>query len=192
MSLEKVDESLSVLSEINIKQTIRRIKKKIDIDISEEELSYYMCNHKTSPFQTQLVFNFYANYFHGFRDLNMLTRKQYMKLLILLKKLLQLQNKVYLPQILTANILKLNCRTIQNTKFLNKIETSSVYQSIALDKFEPIEQIKKNNTILNILSTLLNTTFTNVDYVTREKTGEQLEVVDDVLSDEVLDFLNQI
>jgi len=192
MSLDKVDESLSILSEINIKQTIKKIKNKINITITKEEIAFYMANHVISSFQTQLVFNFFAKYFQGFRDLNMLTRKQYIKLVILLKKMLQLQNKVYLPQILTANILKLNSRTIQNTKFLNKIETSSTYQAIAFDKFEPIEQIKKNSTILNILSTMINTTFTLVDFEVIPKTGEPLVMVDDVLSDEVLDFLNQL
>jgi hypothetical protein len=192
MSLEKVDESLTILSEINIKQVIKKIKKKINIEISKEEVEYYMYNHVVSPFQKQLVFNYFARYFGGFRDLAMVSRRQYIKLILLLQKALQLQGKIYLPQIIVGNILKLNTRTIQNTKFLSKIETSSIYQSIVKDKFNTIDQIKKNNTILGLLSTILNTTFTIVDYDKPEMTGLPLEVNDDIVSDEFLDFLNQL
>lgn len=192
MSLVKVDESLSVISEINIKQTLGRISNKMRADISSGEINYYIDNHVISPFQTQIVFNYFAKYFHGFRDLNMLSRKEYIHLVLLLKRKLQLQGNIYLPSILTANIEKYNSRTIQNTKFLTKIETSDLYQSVQERKFGTIEQIKKNKVILNLLSTIINTTFSIVDYENPGLLGEELEVNSDTVCNEFLELLNQL
>ena len=192
MNATKMDESTLILSEINIKKTLKRIKQKLKIDITKDEINYYKSNMKITKFQTQLVFYFYAKYFSGYRDLNLMNRTQYLKLLIMLKKRLEYQGYVYLPQILSANIeSRLNTRTIQNNKFLKKIQTSSIYQSITTDKYSTLEDIDKSNLILNLLSTIINTTFTFVDYDHQDKLGEPIIINQDVVSDEFLNFLNQ-
>ena len=193
MNATKMDESTIILSNINIKKTIKRIKKKMHIDIDKEELEFYRKNLKITKFQTQLVFYFYAKFFNGYRDLNLLNRTQYLKLLIMLKKRLQYQNFIYLPQILTANIeSRLNSRTIRNDKFLTKIETSAIYQSIISDKYSTLSDINKSDLILNLLSTLINTTFTFVDYDRQDMLGKPIEVNQDMVSDEFLNYLNQL
>ena len=50
----------------------------------------------------------------------------------------------------------------------------------------------KGDLIINILSTLINTEFTYVDYDNPELTGEPIEMDLDILSQEFLDFVNQI
>lgn len=193
MNATKIDESIIIMSELNIKETIKRLKKTMNISVSKDEIEYYKKNMKITKFQSQLVFYFYAKYFGGYRDINMLTRKQYLTLLILLKKRLEYQGNTYLPQVLSANIeSRLNTRTIQNNKFLTKIETSSIYQSIIEDKFSTLKDINKPNLILNLLSTILNTTFSFVDYDYPEELGKPIEINQDVVSDEFLNFLNQI
>lgn len=193
MNASKLDESMVILSEVNIKKTIKRLEKKIGTKVSKEEIEYYRENMSITKFQTQLVFYYYAKYFYGYQNLNMINRTQYFKLLILMKKRLQYQGFVYLPQILTANIeSRLNTRTIQNSKFLSKIETSSIYQSIITDKYDTLEDINKGTLIMNILSTILNTTFSLVDYNMPEKLGENIEINQDVVSDEFLNYLNQL
>jgi hypothetical protein len=122
----------------------------------------------------------------------MISRKKYFKLLIILKTLLLLQGKVYLPQLLTGNIEKLNTRTIQNSKFTFKLDTSAVWQRIIEDKFDPIQQIKTINPKATMLSTLINSTFTLVDYSNKDRLGEVIEPNVDVLADEFMDFLNQL
>lgn len=193
MNATKMDESTVILSNINIKKTIKRIKKKMHINIDKDELEFYRKNLKITKFQSQLVFYFYAKYFNGYRDLNLLNRTQYLKLLIMLKKRLQYQNFLYLPQILTANIeSRLNSRTIRNDKFLTKIETSAIYQSIICDKYSTLADVNKSDLILNLLSTILNTTFTFVDYVRQDMLGQPIEMNQDIVSDEFLNFLNQL
>ncbi len=165
----------------------------MQIKIEDYEIEFYKRHHHIHKFQIQLLFYFYARYFGNYRDLNLLTRRQYLTLLIILKRQLQIQGNIYLPQILTGNIeSKLNTRTIQNTKFLMKIENSAIHQSLIQDKFSTLVEINKSNLILNLLSTILNTTFTIVDYDNPEKLGEKIEVNPDIVSDEFLNFLNQL
>jgi hypothetical protein len=165
----------------------------MNVNIPKEEIAFYKKNHNINKFQVQLVYYYYAKHFGGYRDLNLLTRKQYLKLLVLLKRKLQFQGLVYLPQILTGNVEKLNKRTIQNAKFLMKIENSVIYQTLVNEKFSTLDELKKSNLILNLLSTIINTQFTIVDYDNDEKLGEKLEIANpDILSDEFLSFLNQL
>lgn len=193
MNSYKIDESLTILSNINIKHTIKRIRKSMNVEIPKEEIEFYQHHYKINKFQVQLVNYYYAKYFGGYRDLNLLTRKQYLKLLVLLKRRLQFQGLVYLPQVITGNVEKLNKRTIQNAKFLMKIENSAIYQTLINEKFSTLDELGKSNLILNLLSTIINTSFTVVDYDHPEKLGEPLEIANpDILSDEFLNFLNQL
>lgn len=193
MNSSKIDESIVILSDVNIKKTIKRIRNKMHIELSKDEIEYYRENTKITKFQSQLVFYYYAKYFGGYRDLQMLNRTQYIKLLVMLKKRLQYQACVYLPQLLTGNIeTRLNARTIRNDKFLTKIKTSSIYQRIIDDKYSTLADINKEDLIISMMSTILNTTFTFVDYDNDELLGKPIEVSQDILCDEFLNFLNQL
>lgn len=194
MNSAKIDESLVILSSVNIKKTIKKIKKRFGIDIDKDELRFYEQHHTINKFQVQLVGYFYAKYFGGYRDINLLTRSQYIKLMLILKKRLQYQGFIYLPMILSGNVEKLIKRTIQNQKFLEKVRNSPVYQSILQEKFGiVVDELNKNNIIINLLSILLNSHFTIVDYDYPEKLGNKIEInTPDILSDEFLNFLNQI
>ena len=95
--------------------------------------------------------------------------------------------------ILTANIDgKLNSRTIRNDKFLTKIQTSDIYQSIMTNKYSILHDIGKDDLILKILSRMINTKFTVVNYDHPEQLGETIEVNQDIISEEFLNFLNQL
>ena len=123
----------------------------------------------------------------------MLTREQFINLMIVLKRRLQAQDYLFLPQILSGNIKnKINTRTIQNKKFIQKVVTSSLYQQLVNDKFAYILDLKDNNLILNIISTLLNTHFTYVEYDDPSLLNETIDIIPDILCEEVLRFLNQI
>lgn len=193
MSSAKLDESMVIMSSVNVKHTMKRLMKQMRCEISKEEINYYKKHHKINRFQSQLVLYFYAKYFGGFRDLHLLTETQYITLLILLKKCLQVFGNVYLPQLLSGNIQsRLSTRTIQNNKFVTKVETSDLYQKLVEDKFSTIAEIGKSRLILNMMSSLLNTSFSFVDYDAPELLGEKIEVNPDILCDEFLNYLNQI
>ena len=77
-------------------------------------------------------------------------------------------------------------------QFIQKVVTSSLYQELVDNKFAYILDLKDNNLILNIISTILNTHFTYVEYDDPNLLGETIDIVPDVLCEEVLRFLNQI
>lgn len=192
MNSAKIDESLTILSSVSIKNTIKQLKQKFGIEVTKEEVNYYMEHYKIHKFQVQLVYYFYAKYFGGFHDLNLLTKKQFIKLMILMKKRLQYQDFIYLPYLISGNIEKLVKRTIQNKKFITKLESSELYKSLHEDKFSVIDETSKNNTVKLMLSCLISSTFTCVDYDMPERLGEEIPINPDILSDEFLNFLNQI
>lgn len=193
MNSSKMDESVMILSDLNIKQTIKRLKKKFKVKISDQEIDYYMNNSIITKFQSKLIFYFFAKYFDGFRDLNVLGRRNYIKLMIIMKHILTERGFIYLPQIISGNIeSKLNTRTIQNAKFLNKIKSSSLYSTLISEKYELLESLEKHSIIMNILSTLINTTFSSVEYDSPESLGDRIDINSDILADEFLNYITQL
>lgn len=193
MNTTKIDESLIVISKINIKQTIKRIKKEMMIQITKEELAWYSRYLTITPIGRDLLFYFYAKYFNGYRDLKSITKKQYIQLMILMKKALELNGDIWIPQILSADIEgRINARTIHNTKMIDKVESSEAYQRMLNDKYAALKGMNKQNIIINLLSTLLNTQFLYCDYDTQDMNGTIIEPDFDQLCQEFLDFINLV
>lgn len=193
MNTIKIDESLVVLSKINIKQTIKRIKRELCIDIDKEEKEFYKQYMTITPIGRSLLFYFYAKYFDGYRDLKSITKSQYIDLMILMKRVLEIRGDIYLPQILSADISgRINARTIHNSKLLEKITSSEAYDRMIKDKYSTLNGMGKSDVIISLLSTLINTQFTYCDYDIQEKFGQEIEVDFDTLSQEFLSFVNQI
>lgn len=202
MNLAKMDEGITTFADINIEKTIERIKRIIDVPLTEEEIDYYRYNHYPSPIQIQLINSYYTKYFGAYRDLNLLTRRQYITLMLLLKKKLLIElgfehqdDEIYqaaLPYILSGNLeSKVNTRLIRNNRFISKIEESYLYQNLINNKYSYLQQIKPDY-ILSLLSSLINTKFSYVTYENPELLGKEIEYSEDMISDELLFFLNSI
>lgn len=203
MNASKIDEGSVIMSDLNIELTINRIKRQIDIPITDEEINYYMVNHHPSKIQIQLVYAYYTKYFGSYRDLNLLTRKQYITLLLLLKKKLLLDlgyeededgelHYASLPYLLTGNLSdKVNTRIIRNNKFIAKIEESYMYQNLIENKYRLLGYLKPD-AIISLLSSIINTRFTYVTYEYPELIGTEILYSEDKISDELLFFLSSI
>lgn len=201
MNQNKIDEGIVTMSDINIEMTVKNIKRELDIEVTEEEIDYYRKYHRPSKIQIMLVYSFYTKYFGNYRDLNLLTLRQYIELMLILKKKLILDlgydadntiHETYLPYILSGNLNdKLNTRIIRNNKFMNKIASNYLYTELINTKYRLLESIKPDY-ILGILSQLINSKFTYVLYEQQDKTGEEIVYSDDKISDELLFFLNII
>lgn len=86
MNLSKIDEGITIMSDINIPTTIQYLKRRFDIEISDEEIDFYIKHHKPCDIQIQLVRSYFAKYFGSYRDLLLCTRRDYITLMLLLKK----------------------------------------------------------------------------------------------------------
>lgn len=203
MNLSKIDEGHTIIADNNIETTLEKIQRDKGIYISDSEIEYYKKNLSPSKIQQKLVYSYYAKDFGSYRDLNLLSRTDYIKLILILKKEL-LNNLGYdqdengilrpaaLPYILTGNLTdKLNTRIIRNNKFISKVEESYTYNALKSKKYNLLEQIKPEY-ILSVLSSLINSRFTYVAYEFPELLGQEIIYSEDKISDELLVFLNCI
>ena len=136
MSVHKVDESIPILSDINTQGVISKLTDLTNIEIPEEEINFYLKHHQRTELQIELLNYYVAKYFGEYRDLNRMSKYNYMRLLVLTKRRLQAQGYNYLPQLLSGNIVgRINNRTIRNTKFLSRVAASELYQQLYNEKF---------------------------------------------------------
>lgn len=193
MNTVKIDENIILLSQTNIDDTIKRIRKSIHIKISKDERHFYEDNMRINKISKSLVFYFYSRMFGGFADLNHITQKQYIKLMVLMKFKLLSCGYVYLPRLISANIEgRINSRTIHNSKFLESVETSAAYENIVKEKYATLINSGKGDLIISLLSTLINTQFTYCEYDEPRLLGKVIDMNHVMLSQEFLDFVNII
>lgn len=203
MNQNKIDEGSVILSEINIKCTIDMIKELIDVPITEEEIQYYMDNHHPDYIQVQLVYAYYTKFFGSYRDLNLLRFRDYIVLLLLLKKKLLIDlgyeedidgelHYAALPYIISGNVMdKVNTRIIRNNTFINELFNNSDYNELINSKYDLLTTIN-NESIISILSGIINTKFTYVTYEAQDLTGKEINYNVDKVSSELLFLLNSI
>ena len=200
MNKNKLNEGDVTMSEINIEMTIDRIKKKIDVPIDDAEIDYYMKNHTPSPLQIFLINSYYAKYFGNYRDLNLITRRQYITILIILKKKLLIDlgfdsstNEIHyaaLPYILTGNISeKASPRMMRATSTTSDLEDSADYQELVHVKYAMVELLKPGY-IKNLFNNIVKTKFTYVTYENQELTGTEILYDEGKIKVELMSFLN--
>lgn len=203
MNLSKINEGETIMADINIDETLEKIMRDNDIEITEDELNYYKAYYNPSKLQVHIVRTYWAKYFGSYRELNLLTKEQFLKLALLLKKQLLIiyaydnsreEGKYHciLPFIITGNVEgKINSRMIRNTKFINKVTENYNYQYLIVNKFNMVEHIKKDY-LISYLSQFINTQFTYVSYEHPDLLGKPIEYSEDKIADELLFFLKLI
>ena len=152
--------------------------------------------------QENYVKAFLSNYFNNYRDLKLVNRREYIILMLLLKKKLLIEagydkdsnefTDCILPYILTGNLEEsVNTRLIRNNKFISKLQPNSMYRYLIEKKYKHIQEIKPD-VILSLLSSIINTNFTYVVYERQDMLGKPIEYNEDRISDELLFFLKNI
>ena len=205
MTQSKIDEGIIALEDINIRLTIERLNEMYDVDISEDEIDFYMKNYVPSEIQVYLIYAYYAKYFGAYRPLNILNKRNFVKLALILKKQLLLSSGfdddkekircTSLPYVLTGNLYdKVNMRNIRNTNFTSKIDMNYMYQKLTNPKNGKYKHLAsfKEDFIKNILSGYVNTRFTYCSYEHPERNGEEIIYSEEKICDEVLMLLNNI
>lgn len=193
MNASKIDETLIILAEENMTESIERMRSQLPF-ITDEEIDYYYRNCTITKLHQTLINYYYAKYFGGFVELNFAPKRQLITLMVMMKRRMMKDGFIYLPQLLSGNIEgKMSNRVIQNSKFLNKIETSPLYKVIMEEKYSVIVDLKKeNNSIIGILSSLINSKFTFVDFDMQDVINEPIVINQDTLSDEFINFIQLI
>lgn len=201
MNLTKLDTGIIDMANINIGFCLDRLHKDIDVPISEEEIQYYRDNHYPSDIQVHLVRSAFADFFASYRDENLLTRREYNELMLLLKKRLLLENgygadsvgeQSYLPHIICGNLDgKVSTKHIRNNKLMSELEENPTYQYLVHVKYRELEELKPGY-VKDLISSFLNTQFTYVCYEDQSLTGKPIEAPEKKLCDELLFFLKTV
>ena len=85
-------------AEASIKRNMQKVLNKMGATIDEKEINFYMAFHHINPkIQRRLVNDFFAKEFSGHNDLKNVTKRQYITLMVCLKKYLLGLGYIYLP-----------------------------------------------------------------------------------------------
>lgn len=188
----RINEADLCINKANIKQTIRLLLKRFDIQLDKDELQYYMKNFKINKLQRNLLFLFYAKYFGSTNVLYYCSVKEYVALLLLMKKYLEQNNFKYLNRILTSNVETVVERKTLNKKNLTKVIESETYVNIVNTNYsDAMFNIMDGNAILKFVATLISNVFIDNEYQ-GENNGQPIEINHDVISDELLRIISMI
>ena len=194
MAVYRVDESNVMINDVNIECTMAKIKMDYNIRIPPEEFRFYYENCTINSITQFLLHGFYSKKFNDTNAIYNLNREETITLMLIMKKYFQLCHMIILPQICTAKVRgKFKDSAIKNSKFIEKITSSSVYQNIISVKYKYVDELNpKENLIIKRLSTIINSTFEFVDFDDRINEMEYADVDIDQISNEFLYFLSLI
>lgn len=175
-----------IISSINIKDSLKKIQKKFNIYVDKDEIKWYKDNLNTFIF-SDIVLQFFAKYFGGYYDLNSISKKDYIKLLIIFKKIMASLGFVYIHQIMSGNLSKAIKRRKISNKQLAKIETSARFVKMMEQYTQAISS--ENNPIIKTIAMLINTAIEYCDYDNPDMNGTLIEADIEIISDEYVRFL---
>lgn len=197
MNAAKIDETIIVISSLNIKRVIDNIQREMQIEITEDEIQFYTKYYKINKNQVEIVNYFYAKMFNGFLDLSLLTKRQYLTLVILLKRRFLIMNMKYIAQLITGNAVgRIISRPISNQKILESLNNTPMYTEICENKFNLVKKLNNSDSeyskILSLMSSLISTKYTLLDYSSPELMDKEIIIDHTVLREEFLNLLNII
>lgn len=191
--LTKSDESLYIMNKVACEATMRDLEAKYG-PFDQEEVSFYMrelsedSKGPVNQFQMGLIFNLFYKYFGDPITIKAINAEDYIKLMLIAKKILEANKLVIMPYIITSKINRLVTRKSVNKKELQKLETSQMYELIK-NKYRN-EKIEKY--ILSIVANILASEFQIVDYDNADIHGKIINVIPDMLIEEILIYISLI
>lgn len=195
MNMSKFDESYIIMGKINIEQCIDKLKKKYDVKFTKESINYYNKYLSINKLQRKLIFNFFAKYFGNIRDeYSSLTKKNYIKLIIIFKKMMKIMGFDFIQHILSGVV----C-TNPNVKKLSKKEVQYIVKS---DLYKLLEEkykstfdiISDEKVFFSGINNILSSKILLVDYDNKDKTHSEIKIKEnrDVIKYEYLKLIGMI
>jgi len=185
MNAAKINEQVIIISSQGSDNRIKRLITKYNVAIHKKDLDFYEKNLVMAPFQTNLVFQFFADDFKGMENMKYIKKKNFYRLLIIMKEVLKRRGFTIMPDLISGSISKkIIGRKIGNKK-INKIKSSPRYINL-LSQYEDVMGIVNDNLILTPISTFTNTPMTYVDHEKPELLGEDIKINEELVIDECI------
>lgn len=191
--LTKQDEALYLQNKVNCEETMRQLEQLYG-PLDEEEIKFYKKELMVdgefviNSFQMELIFNPFYKFFGDPVSIKAINSDDYIKLILIAKKMLESNSMIVLPYILSSKITRYVSRKNVNKRELLKLETSPYYSTI-MNKYknEKIEMY-----ILSLIATILSSEFQIIDYHDPELHGKTIECQAEMICDEILMYINLI
>ena len=186
----KADEGIVILNAAACKDAMAQIEMQFD-PISEDEIRYYKkrlsdgCRCSVQPFQKDLLFSLFVKYFGDFQVMNDINLDDYIKLIIIAKRILIRSGMRMLSHIISSKIIRLASRKSINKKEMTKLEMSPLWK-VVQEKYKS-EKIEKY--ILGIIAQILCSDFEVIDYDDDYIDGRKIDMVPEIICEEVLQFV---
>lgn len=200
--MEKLDEGSTIIAQMSVEFEVDRLMKEYEFTITDEEVDYYVENFNIQPLHQQLILSHFASVLGSFRNTYEVSRRDLIRLALLLKKRMLrdagyddptvFTEAVYFPYIITGNIKEhVNTRLIKNSNFKESCLSSYIISDLLTHQYRYLEEIDPDR-IMGILSTINNTTFTYCCYERQDKLGEDVVADRANITDELGFFLRSL
>ena len=136
-------------------------------------------------FQKQLIFNLFFKYFGDTASINAINVLDYIKLMLVARKMLRNNMMVYLPYIVSAKVEKVVARKTLNKKELFKMQSSQYYELVR-DKYKNDKILKQ---VLSTIATIITSTFHIIDFHDKELNGQIIKIESDIIIEEALLYI---
>lgn len=188
-TLMKMDENKVIRIDLSIHDMIQTFENNYG-EISEEEIDYYWgFPLNENDFRNYFLSNLFANKFNGFTELDCMSNRDRIKLMIIGKTMLFNEGYTQLPHLLSSiRNGKDSTRILQNSKYIHDLEASPNYKYV-IDNVYPSLKNHKNNMILEDISKILNNMYCYVEYRVPEITGQPIVFDRSIVSNEYLNYL---
>jgi len=185
MNAARVDERDIIISSYGSKSKIKRLEAKYNVEIKDEDIEFYKDNIELNGFQTSIILQFFAEDFKGMENMKFIKRKDFYRMLIIMKTYLKRKGFKMLPELISGNISKrIKGRRIGNKK-LAKIKQSPRYINL-LQQYKDVSSSVTENLILKYISVFINTPFTYVDHNRPDLLQIDIKVQEELISDELI------
>lgn len=177
----KRDESLYLQAITNCKKTMEQLELQYG-PFDEKEIQYY-ADKLTDPvtykfmlnsFQKELISNLFYKYFGDTKSINSVDRSDYIKLIIIAKRILQASNMLIMPYVLSSKIIKLVEKKAPNKDSVAMLMASPTYAKL-------VSKYRNDKIMLRIVSqlaTISASEFEIIDYYNKEIDGKILPTAD--------------
>ena len=136
-------------------------------------------------FQKQLIFNLFFKYFGDTASINAINVIDYIKLMLVARKMLKNNMMVYLPYIISSKVEKVVARKTLNKKELFKMQQSQYYHLVE-EKYKNEKILKQ---VLSTIATIITSTFHIIDFYDKELNGQVIKIESDIIIEEALLYI---
>lgn len=193
--LVKQNESIYIQLEVTARETMNRVCM-MYAPINLDEVGFYMQRLSTNgdfntilnSFQKFLIFNLFYKYFGDVNTIKAIDIVDYVKLIIIAKRMLTNMGMVIFPYIISSKMSNIQQRKNVNKKELLKIVSSKIIKRIE-DKYRDQKIIKQ---VYSLVATVLSNSFELIDYYDEDLDGHVIDNTSDMVIEEILMYIDMI